>query len=61
VLTFNHVAIESKGDGKWIGHFASLRAPEVRVGRLAIAAWVVSDGSLEPLQATGGWLGDALK
>jgi hypothetical protein len=61
VLTFNHVAIESKGDGEWIGHFASLRAPEVRVGRLAIAAWVVSDGSLEPLQATGGWLGDALK
>jgi hypothetical protein len=61
-LVHDFVALElTKGplpmDGKMArGDFTLHRISKVGEGRFALAVWVTSLGSLEPLQVVGGWL-----
>src|SRR5581483_3072984 len=49
-----------KGDG-FQGAFTMPVGENSPEGRLALAVWVVRNGSLEPVQAVGGWLAPSAK
>jgi hypothetical protein len=44
-------------DGSWVADMELFHDSKTRPEKLAIAVWVTKAGALEPIQATGGWLG----
>jgi len=54
-VVLEHQTVELDGDGR-ANLSLQARHPSGAKG-LALAAWVAKDGALEPIQATGGWLG----
>src|SRR4051794_17670621 len=62
-LTHNFVVLVTSDEsltnnsGVLEGEFVLTRNPKQTSGRLALAVWLTSKGKLEPIQATGGWLG----
>ena len=57
VMTMETAGLGKGADGKSYVATVHLESPsEKDVPRLALAAWVTKSGSLEPVQAAGGWL-----
>jgi hypothetical protein len=57
VLTMSKV--EPSQSGEAFEGMATLPPPRIHCERFAVAAWVCRSGTLEPLQAVGGWLPSA--
>jgi hypothetical protein len=56
VVTAMTSATLMKEGAQWIGAFTLEETGAVQTGRRALAAWITRQGTLEPLQAVGGWL-----
>jgi len=54
-MSLVHATLKRMGS-EWQGEFDLLFPTHATGGDLAIAAWVTEAGSLEPVQAAGGWL-----
>ena len=60
VLKFIHQPLIGK-DGGFQGNFTMTAGQNSPEGRLGLAVWVTRSGSLEPVQAVGGWLAQSEK
>jgi len=56
VVVSSHTSAMNRKGNNWSGSISIKIPAGLERGDLALAAWVTESGSLEPVQATGGWI-----